>query len=97
MRLQWFGFEFGMELAANKMWMVGQFHHLDVSPIRSRTGNSQTSRGQRAFVFPVEFVTMAMPFADFQLTINFVRQSTGLDFARPGAQPHGSAQLFHAA
>src|SRR6266581_2857925 len=36
MRLQRLRFEFGMELTANEMRMVGQFHHLDVRPIRSR-------------------------------------------------------------
>jgi hypothetical protein len=51
----------------------------------------------RLFVFAVEFVTMAVALADLVLAIGFVRQRVRLHLAGPRAQPHGAAQLFHAA
>src|SRR5436305_12741469 len=35
-----------------------------------------------------------MPFANLELAINFVSQSSGLDLASPCAKTHGSAQFF---
>src|SRR5690349_17638933 len=94
MRLQRLRLEFRMELAADEMRMIRQLHHLDVSPIRSRSGNLQASCRQRLFILAVELITMPVPLADLRLPINSVRQRSRLDLAIPCAQTHGSAEFF---
>src|SRR5262249_24354991 len=71
MRLERLRFELWMELAANKVRMVSQFDHLDISPLGSRSGNSQACGGQLFFIFAVELVAMTVPLADFGLAVNF--------------------------
>src|SRR5258708_5005231 len=97
MRLQRLRLELGMELAADEMRMIRQFHHLYVSTVRRRPRNSQSRRHHRLLVFAVEFVAMAVALADFQLAVDFVGQRVGLNLASPCAQPHGAAQFFDAA
>src|SRR5664279_4339488 len=84
-----------MELAPNKMWMIRQFHHLHVSPIRRRSRNSQPRGRHRLFILAVELITMPVPLADLQLPVNRMRQRVRLNLAWPRAQPHRSAQFFH--
>src|SRR5579872_3304312 len=97
MRLQRFRLELGMELAPNKMRMVRKLNHLYISPVRSRPGNPQPARRQGLFILAVEFITMPMALADLKLPIDFMRQSSRLNLARPRPQPHGAAKFFHAA
>ena len=75
MRLERLRLELGMELASDEVRMIGNFDHLDVSSVRRRAGNPQAGRGQRVFVFAIEFVAMAMALADFGLAVNLVGQS----------------------
>src|SRR5208337_2337041 len=56
----------------------------------------QTRSRERFFVFAVEFITVPVTLADLKLAVDPVRQGSRLDFAGPGAQPHGAAQLFYA-
>src|SRR5882724_10374871 len=97
MRLQRLGFELRMELAADEMWMVRQFNHLDIRSVRRGTGNSQSCRGQLLFVFAVELVTMPMSLADLSLTIDPMRQRSRLNFADPCAQAHSPAEFLYTA
>src|SRR5579863_10140617 len=97
MRFQRLGLEFRVELAADEMRVIRKFDHFHISSVRRRTGDLESSSGQCAFVFTVEFITVAMAFADLKLAIDLVGQSTRLDFAGPGAQSHGASQFFHAA
>src|SRR5580698_315366 len=97
MRLERLRLEFRMELAADKMRMVGQLHHLHVSSIGGRTGDAQSRRRQRPFILAVEFITMPVALADFGRPINPVRQRVWLDLARPRAKTHRAAKLFNAA
>src|ERR1700676_1019392 len=97
MRLKRLRFELGMKLAAHEVRMVRQFHHFDISPIRCRTGNAQTRGNHWLFVFPIEFVAMAVTLADLKLAVDFVCQRGGLNFAGPGSQSHGSTQFFYTA
>src|SRR5581483_5926780 len=97
LRLERLRFEFWMELAANEVRMIRQFHHLDVSAVGGRSRNLQPRRSQRLFILAIEFVTMAVALADFGLAVNAMRQRSGFDLASPRAEPHGSAQFFHAA
>ena len=69
MRLQWLGFEFGVELAAEEEGMAGDFDDLDVSRIGGGSGKSQAAAGEQGFVFAVELVAMAMALADFGLSV----------------------------
>src|SRR5436305_1649406 len=97
MRLERLGLEFRMKLASDEVWMIGQFNHFYVRAIRSGAGDSQAGGGQGLFVFPVELISVAMPFADFRLAVNLVGQSARFNLASPGAKPHRAAQFFHAA
>src|SRR6266480_4219541 len=97
MRLERLRLEFRMELATNEVWMVRQLNDFYVRAIRSGAGDLQAGGGQGLFVFPVELISVAMPFADFRLAVNFVGQSARFNLASPGAKPHGAAQFFHAA
>src|SRR5882672_9306733 len=97
MRLQRLRLELRMELATDKMGMVRQFDHLDVSPVGRRTGNSQPRRHHRLFVFAIELIAMAVALADLQLAINLLRQRVGLDLTGPRSQAHGAAKFLDAA
>src|SRR5579871_873842 len=83
MRLERLRLELWMELAPDEVGMIGQFHHLHVSAVWSRTGEAKSSRGQWFFVLAIELVTMPVALADFQRAVNFVRQRTGFDPAGP--------------
>src|ERR1700690_733103 len=72
MRLQRLRLELGMELAADEVRVIRQFHHLHVSSVRSGARNSQSRRDQRLFVLAVELITMAMAFADFELAVDLM-------------------------
>src|SRR5580693_3521854 len=87
MRLQGLRLELRMKLASDEMRMVRQFHHLDVSAIRRRPGDAQSSSHHRLLVFAVKFVTMAVALADLQLAVDLVRQRVRFNLASPGAQP----------
>ena len=91
MGLQWLGLELGMELAPDEMWMIRQLHHLHIGAVWSRSGNAQAAGHQWLLVLAVEFVTMAVPLADLEHTVNPMRQRIRLDPASPRTQPHGSA------
>src|SRR5579862_1239353 len=95
MRLQWLRLELRVKLAADKMWMVGEFNNLHVSSIRSRTGDAQSRGDHRLFIFPVKFVAMAMALADFKLAVNLMRQGTGLYLASPRTETHRAPEFFN--
>src|SRR5712671_4633120 len=97
MRLERLRLELRMELAPNEMRMIWQLHHLYVSSIWSRPRDAQPRRDHRLFILAIEFVAMAVAFADLKLAIDLVRQRVRLNLASPRPQPHGAAQFFHAA
>src|SRR5882724_13674350 len=70
MWLQRLRLEFGMELAADEVRVVGQFDHLHVGSVGRGPGNSHARGNQRLFIFAVEFVSVAMAFADLGLAID---------------------------
>src|SRR2546426_1180312 len=92
MRLQRLRLELRMELAGDEVGVIRQFDDLHISSIRRRTGNAQSPCSQRDFILTIELVAMEMAFVDFQLAVDPMRQSSGLDLASPGAQPHGLAR-----
>src|ERR1700761_1608566 len=63
-RLKRLRLELRVKLAAQEERMVWKFDNLHVGCIRSCSGDAQSGAGQQGFIFPVEFVTMTMPFAD---------------------------------
>ena len=64
MRLKRFGFEFGMELAAEEEGMLGDLHDFHVGPVRGCAGELQSSASEDGFVFAVEFIAVAVALAD---------------------------------
>src|SRR3954465_6743843 len=97
MRLKRLRLELGMELATDEVRMIRQFHHFHVSSVRRGSGEAKTGSDHRLFIFAVELVAMPVPLTNLERSVNTVRQSIGLNLARPCTEPHGSAQLFHAA
>src|SRR3954469_21266249 len=97
MRLQRLRLEFRMELASDKERVLGDLDHLDVGSVGRRAGNAQAPAGEHSFVLAVEFVTMTMALADLEVAVDALRQSFGLDLARPSAQAHGAAEFVDAA
>ena len=97
MRLQRLRLEFGMELAAEEEWMVGNLDDLDVGSVGCGAGDAQAAGGKGLLVFAVELVAMAVALADLGFAVRLMGQRAGLELAGPGAQPHGAAQFFHAA
>src|SRR5208283_3276380 len=90
MRLQRLRFELRMKLASNKKRVPRNLHDLHISAVWSSTGNAQPGGHHRLFILAVELVTMPVPFADLGLAIDFVRQRSRLDLARPRSQTHRS-------
>ena len=60
MRSQRFGFEFGVELAAEEPRVVGSFDDFDVHTVWGASGDAEAGAGERVFVFAIEFVAVAM-------------------------------------
>ncbi len=57
-------FEFRLKLTAEKPWMFFQFYDFNQPVFRVPSRDDQPGRFEPLFVFRVEFVTVAMPFAD---------------------------------
>ena len=75
MRFHRFGLELGMELAAQKPGMVGQFANFDIGAVGRFAGNAQPGLLQRSFVFAVEFVAVTVAFVDFRLAVGAARET----------------------
>src|SRR6202035_3611422 len=71
MRLKRLGFELWMELAAQEPRMVRDFADFHVHAVRRLAGNAHTACRENLLVFPIELVTMPMPFTDLGLAISF--------------------------
>src|SRR6516162_5973176 len=98
-REQWMGLqslrlELGMELASEKERMLGNLDNFNVGSIGRSARNAQASRRQRAFILAIKLIAMAMALADLGLSVGPVSERTALEAAGPGAESHGSAQLF---
>src|SRR5580765_2664747 len=77
--------EFRVELAAEEPRMFRRFDDFDVIFIGRATRNLQSRSDQRLLVFAVEFVAMAMPLADFERSVSFVRKGSRFQLAWPCA------------
>ena len=65
MRFEGLGFEFGVELAAEKPWMLGRLDDLDVIFVGRAAGDEQAGVRESFLVVAVEFVAVAVALADF--------------------------------
>src|SRR5580704_6829871 len=97
MRLKWLRFEFGMEWAADEVWMAGDFYDLNVCAVGRRAGNLQPACRHRLFVLTVELVAMAVALADLGLAVDFLRQRSRLKLAWPCAEAHCASEFFYTA
>jgi len=73
MRLEGFGFEFGVKLAAEEPGVLGRFDDLDVIFVGGAAGDEQAGAGQSFLVVAVEFVAVAVTLADFCFAVGPVR------------------------
>src|ERR1700722_4234719 len=94
MRLERLGLELGVELAAQEEWVAGELDDLHVSRIRSSAGDAQARAGQQRLVFPVELVTMTVPFADLGRFVGPRCNRVFRQHARPCTQAHRAAHFF---
>src|SRR5271156_5376569 len=72
-RLQRLGLELRVELAAQEKGVAGDLDNLHVGRIRRGAGDAQAGSGEQRLVFPVELVTMTVPFTDLGCLIRISR------------------------
>src|SRR6185437_409032 len=97
MRLKRLGLEFRMELAAEEEGMLGDLHDFHVSSVRGCAGEFQSSAGEDGFVLAIEFIAVAVAFADLYGSVRARSVAVRLQLAGPGAQAHGAAKLVNSA
>src|SRR5690242_13675944 len=88
--------EFGMELAAEKPGVLGGFDDFDVILVGGAAGDFEAGAEKSFLVFAIEFVAVAVAFADFELAVSLVSKGAGFEFARPSAEAHGAAHFVDA-
>src|SRR5205823_8015568 len=97
MRIRWTRLEFWVKLAAQKPGVAGDFHDLHISPVRGISTDGESVRDQRLLILPIKLITVAVPLGDFRGAVSAVCEGAWLQARRPGTQPHGAAELVHAA
>src|SRR5580658_927741 len=85
-----------MKLAAEVPRVIGDLADLDVGVVRSHAGDAQTCGAQLLFVFPVEFVSMAVTLINFTGSIRALGETALGEAAWPASEPHGAAKLVDA-
>ena len=75
--------------------MSWNLHDLDVRAIWSRACDTKSCTSEQRLIFAIEFVAMAMAFADFSLGIGSSSDGVRLKLALPGAEPHGAAKFIN--
>ena len=73
-RFERFGFEFRVELAAEKPGVLRGFDDFDVVSVGGASGDAQPGSDESFLVVAVELVTVAVAFANFELAIGLVRE-----------------------
>src|SRR5579859_2074460 len=96
MRLERFGLEFGVELAAEEPGVLGGLDYFDVVFVGGAAGDAQSGVGQSFLVVAVEFVAVAMAFANLRFAVSLGGKRTGFEFAGPSAQAHGATHFVDA-
>src|SRR6185437_3585727 len=85
-----------MELAPEEIWMSGDLNDLNISSVRSGSGDAQSCASEQSLIFAVELVAMAVAFADLGCAVCIGCNGARFELAFPGAQPHGTAELVDA-
>src|SRR5579862_2130506 len=85
MRLERFGFELRMELAAQEPRVIRNLADLNVGLIRRFAGNSQASGSKNFFVLAIELVAVPVALADLARTIGSLGETALFQHARPRA------------
>src|SRR5271170_3971074 len=85
MRLEWLGFELGVELAAEEEWVRGDLYDFDVGRVGRGAGEAKSGAGEDGLVLAVELVTVAMTFADLCFAVGVGGEGVGLHDAVPGS------------
>src|SRR5438270_1253566 len=90
-RLIWFALKFGVILASQKIGVIAQLDQLGERAIGRSAGNFEAFLAHSVAIFHVELITMSMALEHFVAPINLLRESTMLNFCRPGSEPHTGA------
>ena len=85
MRRERLRFEFRMKLAAKKPRVVGCFDDFDVVFVGGAAGDAEAGVRQSFLVIAIEFVAVAVAFADFEFAVSFGGERAGFKFAGPRA------------
>ncbi len=64
----------GMELAAEEPGVAGGLNNFDVIFVGGAAGDAQAGADQSFFVVAIEFVAVAVAFADFRFAVSLVRE-----------------------
>ena len=75
MRHERLGFEFGMELAAEKPGVFGRLDDFDVISVGRAAGDAEAGVRQSFFVVAIKFVAVAVALADFGFAVGLAGRS----------------------
>src|SRR5258708_5785159 len=95
MRLEWFGFELGMELTTEGVGVTGYLGYLNLGCVGCGAGKAQASAGEHSFVLAVELIAMAVTFADLGCAIGLGCERVRLHHTGPCAETHRPTHLFY--
>src|SRR6266702_2536901 len=84
------GLELGVELAADKPGMAGDFHHLHQVPLLVDPRQHQPFGGEWFAEGVVKLIAMAVPLENLQAAVRLVGKTPLDERAGVGAEPHGS-------
>ena len=82
MRVHGAGFEFRVELAAQKPGMVGQFHYLHKVSVRRGAAENHAFFRQSFLKFIIEFIAVAVAFFNQFFFVGLKRAGIGQNLAR---------------
>ena len=85
-------FEFGMELYADEMPVIRQFHRFYDAPVRRSATQHHAVLGDDFTVIVVKFIAVAMALVNERLAVAGLQQSAGHNLAGIAAQAHGAAE-----
>lgn len=94
MRLEGLGLELRVKLAAYEERVARDLDNFDIGGVGGSAGDLEACPGEDGFVFTVEFIAVAVAFADLGGPVSFGRQGAGFHSAGPGSEAHGAAHLF---
>ncbi len=95
-RFHWLRFEFRVELAAEEPGVARDLADFDVGTIGRFAGDAEAIVFEDLLVFAVEFVAVAVAFADGGFPVGLTGEAIGGEFAIISTKAHGAAEFVDA-